>query len=46
MTFHVLIPDSVHPSAVQILQEAGLNVTAPGQMTRCREFSMSISRHI
>jgi D-3-phosphoglycerate dehydrogenase len=34
MTFHVLIPDAVHPSAVQLLQQAGLNVTAPGQMKR------------
>ncbi|MBL8165236.1 MAG: hypothetical protein JNJ61_24855 [Anaerolineae bacterium] len=34
MTFHVLVPDSVHPSAVDILKQAGLNVTAPGQMKR------------
>ncbi len=34
MTFHVLVPDSVHKSAVEILQQAGLNVTAPGQMKR------------
>lgn len=34
MSFHVLIPDSVHPSAVDILKAAGLNVTAPGQMKR------------
>lgn len=34
MSFHVLVPDSVHSSAVSILQAAGLNVTAPGQMKR------------
>ena len=35
MTFHVLVPDSVHPSAVQILEAAdGISVTAPGQMKR------------
>ncbi len=34
MTFHVLVPDSVHKSAVKILEEAGLKVTAPGQMKR------------
>lgn len=34
MTFHVLIPDSVHSSAVELLRQAGLNVTAPGQMKR------------
>lgn len=34
MTYHVLVPDSVHPSAVEILQNAGLKVTAPGQMKR------------
>ncbi len=34
MTFHVLIPDSVNPAAVEILRDAGLNVTAPGQMKR------------
>ncbi len=34
MTFHVLVPDSVHPSAVKILEAAGLEVTAPGQMKR------------
>lgn len=35
MTFHVLVPDSVHPSAVQILEAAeGIKVTAPGQMKR------------
>jgi D-3-phosphoglycerate dehydrogenase len=33
-TYHVLVPDSVHPSAVEILQSAGLSVTAPGQMKR------------
>ncbi|MBI5667490.1 MAG: phosphoglycerate dehydrogenase [Chloroflexi bacterium] len=32
--YHILVPDSVHPSAVEILQAAGLNVTAPGQMKR------------
>lgn len=35
MTFHVLVPDSVHPSAVRILESvADINVTAPGQMKR------------
>lgn len=34
MTYHVLVPDSVHKTAVEILQNAGLNVTAPGQMKR------------
>jgi D-3-phosphoglycerate dehydrogenase len=34
MSFHVLIPDSVHPSAVEVLERAGLRVTAPGQMPR------------
>ncbi len=33
-SYHVLVPDSVHPSAVEILQGAGLRVTAPGQMKR------------
>jgi D-3-phosphoglycerate dehydrogenase len=32
--YHVLVPDSVHKSAVQILEKAGLKVTAPGQMKR------------
>jgi D-3-phosphoglycerate dehydrogenase len=33
--FHVLVPDSVHKSAVQILEAAdGIKVTAPGQMKR------------
>jgi D-3-phosphoglycerate dehydrogenase len=33
--YHVLVPDSVHPSAVDILQAAeGIRVTAPGQMKR------------
>jgi D-3-phosphoglycerate dehydrogenase len=35
MTYHVLVPDSVHPSAVRILESAPeINVTAPGQMKR------------
>lgn len=35
MTYHVLVPDSVHPSAVDVLKSAsGLQFTAPGQMTR------------
>jgi D-3-phosphoglycerate dehydrogenase len=35
MTYHVLVPDSVHPSAVEILRSAdGIRVTAPGQMKR------------
>lgn len=34
MTFHVLIPDSVNKKAVEILEQAGLKVTAPGQMKR------------
>jgi D-3-phosphoglycerate dehydrogenase len=34
MSFHVLIPDSVNKKAVEILQQAGLRVTAPGQMKR------------
>ncbi|MBN8595516.1 MAG: hypothetical protein J0M33_27435 [Anaerolineae bacterium] len=34
MTFHVLVPDSVNKRAVEILQAAGLQVTAPGQMKR------------
>jgi D-3-phosphoglycerate dehydrogenase len=36
MSFHVLIPDSVHPSALEVFQAAGdqIRVTAGGQMTR------------
>lgn len=34
MTYRVLVPDSVHPRAVEILAAAGLEVTAPGQMKR------------
>ncbi|MDL5053819.1 hydroxyacid dehydrogenase [Oscillatoria laete-virens NRMC-F 0139] len=35
MTFHVLVPDNVHPSALDVLRRAeGLTITAPGQMTR------------
>ena len=35
MTFHVLVPESVHPSAGRILESvADINVTAPGQMKR------------
>ena len=35
MTYHILVPDSVHPRAVDVLKSAsGLNFTAPGQMTR------------
>ncbi len=34
MTYHVLVPDSVNKRAVEILQAAGLQVTAPGQMKR------------
>jgi D-3-phosphoglycerate dehydrogenase len=35
MTYHILVPDSVHPSAVDVLKGAPeLNFTAPGQMTR------------
>jgi D-3-phosphoglycerate dehydrogenase len=35
MTYHVLVPDSVHSSAVKILEAAdGIQVTAPGQMKR------------
>lgn len=34
--FHVLVPDAVHPSALDVLNAAGdrLRVTAPGQMSR------------
>ncbi len=35
MTYKVLVPDNVHPSALEILNAAeGLQVTAPGQMKR------------
>lgn len=34
MTFHVLVPDSVNKKAVEILEQAGFKVTAPGQMKR------------
>lgn len=35
MTYHILVPDSVHPSAVDVLKGAPeLKFTAPGQMTR------------
>jgi len=34
MTFHVLVPDSVNKKAVEILEQVGLKVTAPGQMKR------------
>jgi len=35
MSYHILVPDSVHKTAVQILQEAdGFKITAPGQMSR------------
>jgi D-3-phosphoglycerate dehydrogenase / 2-oxoglutarate reductase len=34
MTFHVLVPDTVHPSALDVLNAAGLQITAPGQMKR------------
>lgn len=34
MTYHVIVSDNVHPSALDVLNEAGLQVTAPGQMTR------------
>ena len=35
MTYHVLVPDNVHPSALDILNAAdGLHITAPGQMNR------------
>jgi D-3-phosphoglycerate dehydrogenase len=34
--FHVLVPDAVHPSALDVLTAAGdrLTITAPGQMSR------------
>ncbi len=35
MTYHVLVPDNVHPSALEVLNQAdGLQITAPGQMSR------------
>src|SRR5664279_1179450 len=35
MTYHVLVPDNVHPSALDVLRQAdGLQITAPGQMNR------------
>jgi D-3-phosphoglycerate dehydrogenase len=35
MSYHILVPDSVHQTAVQILQSAdGFKITAPGQMSR------------
>jgi len=35
MTYHVLVPDNVHPSALEVLNAApGIEVTAPGQMKR------------
>ncbi len=35
MTYHVLVPDHVHPSALDVLNSAeGLQITAPGQMKR------------
>jgi D-3-phosphoglycerate dehydrogenase len=35
MTYHVLIPDQVHPSALDVLKPvADIRFTAPGQMTR------------
>ena len=35
MTYHVLVPDQVHPSALDVLKGAPeLTFTAPGQMTR------------
>jgi len=35
MPYHVLVPDNVHPSALDVLGAAdGLRVTAPGQMSR------------
>lgn len=35
MTYHVLVPDNVHPSALDVLNSAeGLQITAPGQMKR------------
>lgn len=35
MTYHILVPDSAHSSAVDVLKGAPeLKFTAPGQMTR------------
>jgi D-3-phosphoglycerate dehydrogenase len=35
MSYHILVPDSVHKTAVHILQVAdGFKITAPGQMAR------------
>ena len=36
MTYHVLVPDNVHPSAVDVLKQAGEEITfaANGQITR------------
>lgn len=35
MPYHVLVPDNVHPSALDVLNAAdGIQVTAPGQMKR------------
>ncbi len=34
MTHHILIPDSVDQRAITLLHEAGMNVTAPGSMSR------------
>jgi D-3-phosphoglycerate dehydrogenase len=35
MTFHVLVPDQVHPSALDVLRGAAdITFTAPGQMSR------------
>lgn len=35
MSYHVLVPDNVHPSAVELLEQApDINVTAPGKMAR------------
>ncbi len=35
MTYHVLVPDNVHPSALEVLNGTdGLEITAPGQMKR------------
>lgn len=35
MSYHILVPDSVHKAAVQVLQSAdSFKITAPGQMSR------------
>lgn len=36
MTYHILVPDNVHPSAVDVLRQAGdgITFTANGQITR------------